>query len=683
MVAPQYYDSARETSIQMKLGARNYKHGSPAPQLYGVSVTTFGTLIEMIDKDDPEIVEDEVRVSSSDGKVFRFASNAGQMFYDGIVGCVEEMTNKGLYPKRYLERVIKKVEEDVKNRTVSVQFISMPNKHTKDQDAISAREQLTELLELCLVKKFRSRVTIHLEPLGELSAIYERGHRRHYDDKKGPPSHIKVKTSKSSNVDSKNSGGTPSKVTNGSRNSASKHSASRHSGSMNSKTNASTKKSTKQKGLKPFKIPAYAVSSKKILRSPEWHCIRIDPALPNVKIDPDTNCIPSWFANKPDEAGTVESHPLPSPGQYNDPKSFLNYLCSCPFDKKEMEKVLYQSFPSFVVPANMDATEAILPYLETAISKFAAVGIYIPPLQTLSANDSRGAWFTYMNQRMQDRCLTNYRTVIMQCLKNPKTKLMNEPIISAILTGCHDGYEAMYLLAKLGGHPRLQDTKEYDIPPIQTRDMNLLAYLQKWQAFLYKEFLNGIHYSQWYWLDTFLKNSHPEVRTHLNRSLEKELIKYGPSDILPGSIYPDKIIGRLSSINKSVPGVDILGTKPSEMKKNMVIRALSTDNEDRSNDDEESFLHAIMNAVAQQRNNNGKTESKLPAGCILCKGAHSVYNCPSIQTIGSSEQQLRLVLGALKKNNKTGNLINAIQGLDEESNDTGETESKSDEKDFQ
>jgi hypothetical protein len=88
---------------------------------------------------------------------------------------------------------------------------------------------------------------------------------------------------------------------------------------------------------------------------------------------------------------------------------------------------------------------------------------------------------------------------------------MNEPIISAILSGCHDGYKAMYLLAKLGGHPCLQDTMEFEIPPMQTQEMNLLNYLQKWQVFLYKDFLNGVHYSQWYWLDAFLKNSHPEV----------------------------------------------------------------------------------------------------------------------------------------------------------------------------
>jgi hypothetical protein len=105
-------------------------------------------------------------------------------------------------------------------------------------------------------------------------------------------------------------------------------------------------------------------------------------------IDPNTNCIQSWFVSKPDEAAMVESHPFPSPGQYYNPKSFLSYLCSCQFDKKEMEKVLYQLFPSFTIPANMDTTEALLLYLETAVSKFAAVGIYVPPLQTLAANNS-------------------------------------------------------------------------------------------------------------------------------------------------------------------------------------------------------------------------------------------------------------------------------------------------------
>ena len=140
----------------------------------------------------------------------------------------------------------------------------------------------------------------------------------------------------------------------------------------------------------------------------------------------------------------------------------------------------------------------------------------------------------------------------------PQNIEAEESIISAILIEYHDGYEAMYLPARVGGHTHLQDTIEHDVPSLQTRDMNLLTYLQKWQAYLYKEFLNGVHHFPWYLLDAFLKNLHPEVEIHLNRSLKKELIKNRPSDvlpgsdILPGSVFPDKIIVRLSRINKSV-----------------------------------------------------------------------------------------------------------------------------------
>jgi hypothetical protein len=252
--------------------------------------------------------------------------------------------------------------------------------------------------------------------------------------------------------------------------------------------------------------------------------------------------------------------------------------------------------------------------------------------------------------------------VIIQCLKNSKTKLSSEPVINAIINSCTDGYEAIYLLAKLGGHPRLQDNVTTQLALMQTREMSLITYLSMWQNFLYLEFLNGVHYSQWYWLDTFLKNAHPEVRVHLNRNLEKELIKYGPSDVLPSSIYPEKIIGRLSSINNTVPGINLLTDKPFEMKKNMVVREVQEIGEPQDATDESAVVNALIHALSSRGGNNKMKadKEKLPDGCVLCKGPHSVYNCPSIQDIAASEQQLRLVLGALKKNNKTEQKINAL-----------------------
>jgi hypothetical protein len=165
MVASQFFDPARATSIHVKLGARNSNPG--APKLYGVSVATFGDFVEMIDDNEDPLVENEPRIpTDEDGHVLRFTAEARQLLYRGVIGCVEEMTNKGLYPKRYFDRVHELVTERAKTEAMDLRFLTNPGK--QEQEIMSATEQLEIMVDLCVVKKVRSRMTIHLEPIGEL-----------------------------------------------------------------------------------------------------------------------------------------------------------------------------------------------------------------------------------------------------------------------------------------------------------------------------------------------------------------------------------------------------------------------------------------------------------------------------------------------------------------------------------
>jgi hypothetical protein len=357
----------------------------------------------MVDFKSEPPAPDSMYVRTDDGRHYLcFKAGTHDLFHNGIVGAVEELVTRGMYPKRYLEYLIKHFEKGEYNPDEVFQFLSAPGKNKEEQEAMTHGNQLEELIELCMISKVKKRITLHVEPSRKFLEIYERGFWRHAEESKkkkgGPPSQIDVEKS----VKSGASHGTRSKHSS---------SSSRVDGSQKStsvagskKSHGSSKKSSKTgsngMSIKPFKVPPAPPSPKK-LRSPEWHCIRIDPLGSAVKVDPKTNCISPWYASKPDEAKMVKSRPLPARAQYNDAKSYLTFLCSNPYDKKEMEKVLYQSFPAFNVPSGTTATDVLLPYLEMAITKFAAVGIYAPPLQTLSANDSRGAWFKYMNVKLQ------------------------------------------------------------------------------------------------------------------------------------------------------------------------------------------------------------------------------------------------------------------------------------------
>jgi hypothetical protein len=270
MVALQFFNSAHAMSIHVKLSAHN--SDPRTPKLYGTLVATFCDFVEMIDEDEDVIVEDEPRIPTDDEKVLQFTTKVGQLFYYGIVRCVEEMTNKGLYPKQYFDCINKLALEQAKIKApLDLQFWTSPG--IEEQEAMSAKEQLKIMADLCVVKNTCSCITIHLEFMGVFCHLYEQGHHQHNDAKNGPPSQIKIPKSQASNTSGGKSSGTPNKASKESCCSAWHHLASHHSGlQSNTPLKSSSKKSKKKSGLRPFKIPSMPLPKGRIF-SPEGHCL--------------------------------------------------------------------------------------------------------------------------------------------------------------------------------------------------------------------------------------------------------------------------------------------------------------------------------------------------------------------------------------------------------------------------
>jgi len=328
MVALQDFDRARNTDVWLKLGRRPVKEGETAPRLSGFHLGTFEDIVEMIDMKANPPVSTSTYVTSDDGKYyFVFRAGTHDLFHNGIVGAIDELVSRGMYPKRYMDYFIKLLEKDDYTLNEVFQFLAPPNKNRDDQEAMTHGNQLIELLDVCMGGKPRNRITLHVDPLYKFLEVYERGFRRHAEEskkkKKGPPSQIDV----SKSVKSKSTSGTRSK-----------HSASssRVSEGQKSLSVASSKKSgngskstSKPSGggnaIQPFKVPSANTSGKK-LRSPEWHCIRIDPLGSSVKVDPKTNCISPWYASKPDEDKTGEESSPASTSTVQRCKIVLEFL---------------------------------------------------------------------------------------------------------------------------------------------------------------------------------------------------------------------------------------------------------------------------------------------------------------------------------------------------------------------
>lgn len=518
MVAQQDFDACKNVDVWLKLPPRDYSRFDDQVHVHGAKVAKLGELIEY-HENKFFIPEAEDYIDPIDDRVYRFRDDLQVLGQYGICDAIAELVTKGVYPKRYHAYVHDIVKEDKEDSPHPFRFLSAPKNHV--QEGIPDRAVIEYLLTSVVEKpKPPSLVTMHIDPMGSLCEVYFRGHRHFKEEFGKPVDQIKVssrsgrRSTMSSIVNSSSSTKShQAKIKEPAASVQVKSDASVEIKPVASVSSRSSQKSKKIGGfLKPYRVPSSLkpVQSSKLPFGPEWHCFRVEPARPKVPIDIATNSISPWRANKPDEDALVESKPLPAPAQFMDVESYMNHIHTRPYDKDKMEKVLTQSFPAFDPPsAGTSTKDYLFPYLESVDTKFAAVGIFTPPLQPLSANNKYGSWYACLNQLSQDNCTNHYKTVIIQCLKHPKTKLINESIIGSILMNCNDGYEALYMMAKIGGHPHLQDMIEHHLPSIQTRDVSIIAYLGKWRSFLYKAFLNGVPYLQWYWLDIFLKNMHP------------------------------------------------------------------------------------------------------------------------------------------------------------------------------
>ena len=75
------------------------------------------------------------------------------------------------------------------------------------------------------------------------------------------------------------------------------------------------------------------------------------------------------------------------------------------------------------------------------------------------------------------------------------------------------------------------------------------------------------------------------------------------------------------------------------------------------------IISAIQSGYKRRSPTSSSNRSALPPGCVFCKGEHSVYTCPKVKDIAGDQQQLRLLLGALKKFNQGSDLQTIVSAL--------------------
>jgi hypothetical protein len=161
-----------------------------------------------------------------------------------------------------------------------------------------------------------------------------------------------------------------------------------------------------------------------------------------------------------------------------------------------------------------------------------------------------GVWFDSLNPDYQRHAQHTFPLVLANNLLGTKANLTSQSALANILTHEENGYGILYQLALLGGHPLLT-SHPIALPfPKQLDTIPLPKYITQWHHFLYHATLNGLHYSDRYFLQEFIAGLHSSlhlVGTHLTQELLP--FKQPPllHDAVPSSFFPGNLMRYIAS----------------------------------------------------------------------------------------------------------------------------------------
>jgi hypothetical protein len=229
-------------------------------------------------------------------------------------------------------------------------------------------------------------------------------------------------------------------------------------------------------------------------------------------------------------------------------------------------------FPSY--EGNSDL-RYLLTFYSNVVNHCATFGIYVPPLHTLRPGLCYGIWFDDLFPETQSDAATTFPQILRNALLTKHVGLKGHEKFGSSLMHETDGYKIMFRLAVLGQHPMLVDYPALPRQPRQTDSQTLPDYVADWMHFLHIRSLDGMHYSDRYFLQQFCENMHRNFSSFVHALNDKIAPFNSPGSInhrAPPSINPEAMLLTLQqhAMQKHKPEPD--EHEPSRFSKTALVR---------------------------------------------------------------------------------------------------------------
>jgi hypothetical protein len=237
-----------------------------------------------------------------------------------------------------------------------------------------------------------------------------------------------------------------------------------------------------------------------------WYKFNVDVYHTQVNADTVTQQPPPWLAIRPD-FGLIRNHPVELMRANIDKESFLASFHGEIFQTRNL-KDFTQNFPSL---QGNGTNRDLLQYLNDVSNYCAGYAFYAVPITTYQPGKRLGAWFPFLPARVQSSVASNFASTLRDCLHSKHSGLRQQPRVWPQIQFETNGYEMAYTIAIIAEHPLLL-TIPIALPfPRQQETDTLAMYTSHWQHFFLIEILNGIFYSDRFFLEMFFQGLYKTV----------------------------------------------------------------------------------------------------------------------------------------------------------------------------
>ena len=383
----------------------------------------------------------------------------------------------------------------------------------------------------------------------------------------------------------------------------------------------------------------------------DWRMHRVDPRNLDSFMVRDVlhgiSTLRPWLYPRPETNNQV-NHAVRFRAQFSSKADYINAIAHPRLGSEHytVKSFLY-SFPK--LPKG--ATKAqICDFLHRICRHGMGFSLYIPPFATMTHANHTGLWFADLPAHCRDHW-AYYDQVLHQALSGSAGNL-GDSDLTRHLVAEFSGYQIVWLLANIAGHPGVSISVLQPSMPRQRRDMSFHDYMQNWSHFLHLEHSRGVAYSDVYFVETWLEHLHSTFNDTLKPLILSLLRDCTRDQPVPIHFSPEHLITFICSRAQSI-GLYSLSplTTPAMLTTTSSRRAGSATARQVSHApahadvrmlDEEllpDIFASVCSLMATATNNK----------CDLCQeSTHLVASCPILRRAIGDPVKTRRILSAIE-----------------------------------